>query len=220
MTQENPIDNQLEDNLASQSSMEWQELNEAETVEEISVRPLIFYVSCVLMLMVVLISGIAFYVFYPFQQKLSGDWQNDELGMILSSKQNHWELEIDNYQNVLGFSLVYQGQWLGSGSNIFDGKEVKVHAVLDKQYVALDQLKQLKQKSELYKEVADTSKELRLEYTEVGLLQLFQTNNVDSYFHFALEPMSVVKNEKELYLNSPYFSDTRLLFTKTKAKNR
>ncbi|WP_430603241.1 hypothetical protein [Enterococcus sp. DIV0724b] len=210
---ENEKDSRFEElELSEECMLEHETYMDDESVEEIIVRPAMFYVLLGLLIIVLIGVGIGSYLFYPFSPKISGTWGNPELGMNLSSEGKSWTAKIENYQGVKGYTFIYKGQWQAAGINTYEGKQTKVQILLDKQKIPETEISALQKENPLYKKITDDKKILHIEYTESGMKKIFGKKNIDDYFHFTLEPISFEKSKQVLYLNHAYFSSERLPF--------
>ncbi|OJG93543.1 hypothetical protein RV15_GL000145 [Enterococcus silesiacus] len=157
--------------------------------------------------------GLAGYIFYPFVNKINGNWVSTDQTMHLTSRGNIWELAIADYQQTKGFALVYTGAWEAAGVNKYDGKQVKLLAKIKKANFAKEEIKKLEKKSDLYTVFDQTEKELTLQYTEKGIKQIQSGANLNTVVHMTLENIHWEKAKEKLYLNSSYFSSERIEFT-------
>lgn len=171
-----------------------------------------FYVTWILLILVIAFTIFYGYLLYPFAQKISGVWQSNNQNFLLSSQQNKWALKISNYQGIDGFTLSYEGEWKGTGVNKYDGHNVKIKVSINKKLFPENELKELEKKSDFYELTKNTTNHLELEYTKQGIKKMYATNKLDNYFHFSLEPQLFNFKESTLYLNSKFFSENRIPF--------
>lgn len=157
--------------------------------------------------------GIVGYMFYPFANKVKGNWVSTDQTMHLTSQGNTWELAIADYQQTKGFALVYTGIWKAGGVNKYDGKQVKLLAKIEKANFSKEEIKKLEKKSDLYTVCDQTEKELTLQYTTEGIKQIQSGFNLNTVVHMTLENIHWEKTKEKLYLNSSYFSSERIEFT-------
>lgn len=208
----NPLHSLENDNNTNQTDLLNDALDEQELFEEVMVRPKMFYLLFLLLSVLLIISGIAGYLIYPLNAKISGTWENSTLGMVLTSEGNSWTAKIENYQGISGYTILYKGQWKATGCNTYDGEKTTLQVLLDKQKIPATEIAEIQKSSPMYKKITDNQKLLQVEYTEAGIKKLFNQKTIDSYFHFSLEPITLQKSKQILYLNHPYFSSERVAF--------
>ncbi|MTD41897.1 hypothetical protein GIX45_25410 [Erwinia sp. CPCC 100877] len=183
-----------------------------ETLNEREGKSLLFYLVLVLLLLVILATAAATYFFYPFTMKIDGVWESSDQRMQLSSQAGKWELELPNYQQTKGLTLVYHGEWHAAGVNKYDGQEVELSTKITKASFSKEELAALTQKSELYTIASQTNKTITLKYTKKGLEKIQATADLNKIVHLTLEELHWDKKRERLYLNSSYFADERIEF--------
>jgi hypothetical protein len=181
-------------------------------------KSLLFYLVLGLLLFVLIISAAAAYAFYPFTGKIEGVWETEDQQMQLTSQAGKWALELPNYQQTKGLTLVYQGKWQAAGVNKYDGQEVELFTKITKASFSKEEIGALTQKSDLYTIASQTSKTITLRYTKKGLEQIQAATDLDKIVHVSLEELHWDKKRERLYLNSSYFSDERIEFRLKKGK--
>jgi hypothetical protein len=134
--------------------------------------------------------------------------------MLLQSHGDNWQLELPNYQNTQGITLIFSGKWQTSDVNKYDGKDVSVQLKIEKSQFSETELESLTEKNELYKIAKQTKKALFLAYTKKGLEQIQMVSNMDQQIHFSLENEGWEKAQQKLFLNSQYFSKERIAFSR------
>jgi hypothetical protein len=189
-----------------------------ETGNEREGKSLLFYLVLGLLLFVLIISAVAAYAFYPFTGKIEGVWETEDQQMQLTSQAGKWALELPNYQQTKGLTLVYQGKWQAAGVNKYDGQEVELLTKITKASFSKEEIGALTQKSDLYTIASQTSKTITLRYTKKGLEQVQAATDLDKIVHVSLEELHWDKKRERLYLNSSYFSDERIEFRLKKGK--
>jgi hypothetical protein len=189
-----------------------------ETGNEREGKSLLFYLVLGLLLFVLIISAVAAYAFYPFTGKIEGVWETEDQQMQLTSQAGKWALELPNYQQTKGLTLVYQGKWQAAGVNKYDGQEVELFTKITKASFSKEEIGALTQKSDLYTIASQTSKTITLRYTKKGLEQVQAATDLDKIVHVSLEELHWDKKRERLYLNSSYFSDERIKFQLKKEK--
>jgi hypothetical protein len=189
-----------------------------ETGNEREGKSLLFYLVLGLLLFVLIISAAAAYTFYPFAVKIEGVWETEDQQMQLTSQAGKWALELPNYQQTKGLTLVYQGKWQAAGVNKYDGQEVELFTKITKASFSKEEIGALTQKSDLYTIASQTSKTITLRYTKKGLEQVQAATDLDKIVHVSLEELHWDKKRERLYLNSSYFSDERIKFQLKKEK--
>jgi hypothetical protein len=189
-----------------------------ETENEREGKSLLFYLVLGLLLFVLIISAAAAYTFYPFTGKIEGVWETEDQQMQLTSQAGKWALELPNYQQTKGLTLVYQGKWQAAGVNKYDGQEVELFTKITKASFSKEEIGALTQKTDLYTIASQTSKTITLRYTKKGLEQVQAATDLDKIVHVSLEELHWDKKRERLYLNSSYFSDERIKFQLKKEK--
>ncbi|MGG5341500.1 hypothetical protein [Enterococcus sp. AZ192] len=221
---ENHLSNQQNENQSSPNEQvikttfiqEEENILDEDGFEEVSVRSRSFYFLLVFLGLLIILLMVGTYLVYPFSGKIRGTWENTTMGMILTSKGNLWSAKIEDFQGVSGYTLVYKGEWKANGVNIYDSKKTKVQIHLDKQKIPAEEISKLQKTNSLYKKIIDNKTQLQLEYTEAGIKKIYNKKSIDNYFHFSLEPITLNKEKRVLYLNHSYFSNERIPFKEIK----
>jgi hypothetical protein len=170
------------------------------------------------LLFILSVSAAALYAFYPFSAKIAGVWESEDQQMQLTSRAGTWTLELPNYQQTQGLTLVYQGKWQAAGVNKYDGKQVELFTKITKASFSTKEIAALTQKSDLYTIAGQTGKTITLKYTKKGLKKIQTTTDLNKVVHMTLEELHWDKKRERLYLNSSYFSSERIKFQLKKEK--
>lgn len=145
------------------------------------------------------------YWYFPFSQKVAGQWETDEgVNYQLTSQGDKFSLKTTT--TTRGVSFLYKGKWHGVGPNQYEGRDIKVQVIIDKGNLSEEELAGFEKKSDIYKVVKSSDKELVVEYSDESAKQLLATETPGAYFRYTLTNFQNVGGKEALQWNSSYFS--------------